>query len=57
MKKEILIIPSVFFLLIISIFFYLLIIDRNPSEVPSNLINKSVPFFLTYALFKSKKFI
>ena len=57
MKKEILIIPSVFFLLIISIFCYLLIIDRNPSEVPSNLINKSVPFFETEALFKSKKFI
>ena len=57
MKKQILIIPSIFFLLVISIFFYLLIIDRNPSEIPSNLINKPVPFFETESLFKNKKFI
>jgi cytochrome c biogenesis protein CcmG, thiol:disulfide interchange protein DsbE len=57
MKKQILIIPSIFFLLIISIFFYLLISDRNPSEIPSNLINKPVPFFETKVLFTNKNFI
>jgi len=57
MVKQILIIPSIFFLIIVSIFFYLLIIDRNPSEIPSNLINKTIPFFETESLFKNKKFI
>jgi len=57
MKKQILIVPSIFFLFIISIFFYLLTIDRNPSEIPSNLINKTVPFFETETLLKNKKFI
>ena len=57
MVKQILIIPSIFFLIIVSIFFYLLIVDRNPSEIPSNLIGKTVPFFETESLFKNKKFI
>ena len=57
MKKKILILPSIFFFITISIFFYLLIIDRNPSELPSNLLNKNVPIFEAKSLFKSKKFI
>ena len=57
MIKQILIIPSIFFLIIVSIFFYLLIVDRNPSEIPSNLIGKTVPFFETESLFKNKKLI
>jgi|TARA_B110000438_G_C15804852_1_gene646806 cytochrome c biogenesis protein CcmG/thiol:disulfide interchange protein DsbE len=57
MKKQILIIPSIFFLLLVSIFFYLLIIDRDPSSIPSNLINKNVPIFETKLLLKNKKFI
>ena len=57
MKKHLLIIPSVLFLLILSIFFYLLSIERNPSEIPSNLLNKNVPKFETESLLKSKKFI
>ena len=57
MKKKILIVPSVLFFLILSIFFYLLIIDRNPSEIPSNLLNKEVPIFEAKSLFKNKKFI
>ena len=56
-KKKILILPSVVFFLILSIFFYLLIIDRNPSEIPSNLLNKNVPIFEAESLFKDKKFI
>ena len=49
--------PSVVFFLILSIFFYLLIIDRIPSEIPSNLLNKNVPIFEAESLFKDKKFI
>ena len=57
MKKKILILPSICFFSILSIFFYLLIIDRNPSEIPSNLLNKNVPIFEAESLFKNKKFI
>ena len=57
MKKQILIIPLAIFLLIISTFFYLLIIDRNPSEIPSNLMNKNVPNFEAKLLFKNKDFL
>ena len=56
-KKKILALPSVVFFLILSIFFYLLIIDRNPSEIPSNLLNKNIPIFEAESLFKDKKFI
>ena len=57
MKKQLLKIPSILFLLILLIFFYLLIIDRNPSEIPSNLLNKNVPKFETESLLKNEKFI
>ena len=57
MKKQISIIPVTIFLLILSIFFYLLIIERNPSEIPSNLLNKKVPSFEAKSLFKNEKFI
>ena len=57
MKKKLLILPSIFFFIILSIFLYLLIIERNPSEIPSNLLNKNVPIFETESLFKNEKFI
>ena len=57
MKNKLLILPSIFFAIILSIFFYLLIIERNPSELPSNLLNKNVPIFETESLFKNEKFI
>ena len=57
MKKKLLILPSIFFFIILSIFFYLLITERNPSEIPSNLLNKNVPFFEAESLFKNEKFI
>ena len=57
MKTKILILPSIFFFSILSIFFYLLIIERNPSEIPSNLLNKNVPIFEAKSLFKNEKFI
>ena len=56
MKKQLLILPTIF-LLILLIFFYLLIIDRNPTELPSTLLNKNVPKFETESLLKEKKFI
>ena len=57
MKKQLLIIPSILFLLILLALFYLLIIERNPSELPSNLLNKNVPKFETESLLKSEKFV
>ena len=57
MKKKILILPSIVFFLILSIFFYLLTIERNPSEIPSNFLNKKVPTFEAESLFKNEKFI
>jgi len=57
MKKQILVLPLIIFILLLSAFFYLLVIDRNPSEIPSNLLNKNVPTFETNTLFKNEKFI
>ena len=57
MKKQLLILPAIFFLLILLIFFYLLIIDRNPSELQSTLLDKNVPKFETMSLLKEKKFV
>ena len=57
MKKKIILLPSIFFFLILSVFFYLLMIDRNPSELPSNLLNRNVPIFEAKSLFKNEKFI
>ena len=57
MKNKLLILLSIFFAIILSIFFYLLITERNPSEIPSNLLNKNVPFFEAESLFKNEKFI
>ena len=57
MKKQLLILPSLFFLFFLIIFFYLLIIDRNPSELPSALLDKNVPKFETESLLKDEKFI
>ena len=57
MKKKLTILPSIFFLLILITFFYLLIIERNTSEIPSNLLNKNIPQFETDSLFNDKKFI
>ena len=57
MNKKLLIIPSFLFLLILVTFFYLLIIERNPSEIPSNLLNKNVPNFEVESLLKKERFI
>ena len=57
MKKKILILPFVIFSLVLLTFFYLLIIDRNPSEIPSTLLNKNYPKFETESLLKKEKFL
>ena len=57
MKKKILFFPYIIFLLILLAFFYLLIIDRDPNEIPSNLLNKNVPEFEAVSLLKDEKFI
>ena len=57
MKRQLLIIPSILFVLILSTFFYLLITERNPSELPSNLLDKNVPNFETKSLLKNENFV
>ncbi len=57
MKKQISLLPLIIFLLVLSSFFYLLIIERNPTEIPSNLLNKNVPSFKADILSESKKFV
>lgn len=57
MKKQIFKIPAAIFLFILLIFFYLLIIDRNPSVIPSALLNKNAPKFEADSLIKSEKFV
>ena len=56
MKKQLLILPAVFLFSILFTFFYLLMIERDPSEIPSNLLNKNVPIFETNSLIKNEKF-
>ena len=55
-KKQLLKLPFIIFIIILSIFFYLLLIDRNPSKIPSALINNYIPDFEANSLFKSEKF-
>ena len=57
MIKRLFIIPITLFFLILSVFFYLLIIDRDPFELPSNLLNKNVPNFETESLLNDEKFV
>ena len=57
MKKKILIFPFIAFLSLLFVFFYLLVIERDPSELPSVLIDKKVPTFETESLLSKKTFI
>ena len=57
MKKKIVAVPAFIFLFILLIFFYLLIIERDTSELPSNLLNKNVPVFKTESLIKNENFV
>ena len=57
MKKQLFIIPFILFLLILLTFFYLLIIERDPSAIPSNLLDKNIPKFETESLLRKERFI
>ena len=57
MKKKILIFPFIAFLFILIVFFYLLVIERDPSELPSVLIDKKIPTFEAESLWNKKIFI
>ncbi len=57
MKKKILLFPFITFIFVLLVFFYLLVIERNPSELPSVLIDKKVPVFEAETLLNNKIFI
>ncbi len=57
MKKKILFFPFITFIFIVALFFYLLVIERDPYELPSALINKKVPTFKTSSLLNDNIFI
>ena len=57
MNKQLFIIPSILFLFTLLTFFYLLTTERNPSEVPSNLLGKHVPNFETESLLRNESFV
>jgi len=57
MKKNFLIILTSIFFFVLLIFLYLLTVERNPSELPSNLLNKKVPEFKTDSLLANEIFI
>ena len=57
MKKKILIFPFIAFLFILIVFFYLLVIERDPSELPSVLIDKKIQAFEAESLLNKKTFI
>ena len=54
MQKNLFIFPLIIFFCIILVFSYFLIIKRDPSELPSALINKKAPMFKTTSLFDDK---
>ena len=56
MKNQFFKFPIIIFFIILFIFFYILIIDRNPTKIPSALLNKNVPSFDAETLIKNKKF-
>tara|TARA_B110000438_G_scaffold303082_2_gene363040 strand:- start:562 stop:1092 length:531 start_codon:yes stop_codon:yes gene_type:complete len=57
MKNKLFLIFSTIFFLVLLVFLYLLIIERNPSNLPSNLLNKTVPKFETSSLIKKGNFV
>ena len=51
MQKNLFIFPLIIFFCIILVFSYFLITKRDPSELPSPLINKKAPMFKAASLF------
>jgi len=56
MNKYLLKFPIFLFIIVLLVFFYLLIIERNPSEIPSALLNKKIKNFESESLLKGEKF-
>ena len=54
MQKKLFILPLIIFFSIILVFSYFLIIKRDPSELPSALIDKKAPMFKSTSLFDDK---
>ena len=57
MRKKILIFPFIAFFFVLLVFFYLLVIERDPSELPSVLIDKKVPTFEADSLLNKETFV
>ena len=57
MKKYFLFIPLAIFCFFIVVFYFRFNIDRDPSELPSVLINQKAPIFETSSLLDNKSFI
>ena len=57
MRKYLFTTPLIIFFCIILIFFYFIIIKRDPSDIPSVLLNQKVPIFETTSLFNDEPFI
>ena len=57
MRKYLSITPLIIFFCVVVVFFYFLIIKRDPSYLPSVLINQKAPVFEATSLFKNKPFV
>ena len=57
MRKYLSITPLIIFFCVVIVFFYFLIIKRDPSYLPSVLINQKAPVFEATSLFKNKPFV
>ena len=57
MRKYLSITPLIIFFCVVVVFFYFLIIKRDPSYLPSVLINQKAPLFETTSLFNNEPFI
>ena len=55
MQKILYTIPLYIFIVVTLVLFYFLFIERDPSELPSVMINKQTPYFESISLNKNKK--
>ncbi len=57
MKKIVLIAPLIFLTIICLFFLMFIILEKDPNDPPSALINKSMPVFSTTNLYNNKEFL
>ena len=55
-KRFLLVVPLIVFILIIIIFYYFLYIKPHLPDIPSALINKKIPQFVSTSLFENNTF-